>query len=619
MTGPLRFTNFNKTAEHLATKFHRHLRLATPLGLGKPNQLLNEIYEAFRIRPEGRLDIFTALSLRIPEPKVSMEKRFALPFIQRHFGQDYPHLQYVKDGHSAPENINIYEFYFQAGQEIGHERMQRNYSSINYTHVAQSLLRGQIDAAVQLIAKHPTKNSYSLSCNPDVTIDVADLYRKAGKTLYMVGVVHPDLPYMEGEAEVGEDFFNVIVDSPEIQQELFALPKEPVDTASFMIGFHASQVVQDDGTLQIGIGSLADGLVHSLILRQKKNDLYKNLARKWWSERGSDSRFEFLQWDTFEHGLYGTSELIFDGFMHLRRNDVLKRLVSDKGGPELFLNGAFYLGSKEFYQWLRDLPPQERSRIAMSPVSKINDLYDENEMALRRQRKNARFFNSAMGITLLGETISDTLPTGQVVSGVGGQYNFVAMSHEMPDARSIIMLKSTRGHGRTRQSNIVWSQGPVTLPRHLRDLVVTEYGIANLLYKTDEEVIKSLIEISDAEFQEDLITKAQQKKKLSRHYRIPSSARFNRPEALEKFLDESRERGAFPLFPFGSDFTDIEMQVYHRLMRLKKKASPLQRVQQLFKGITQSPQQHSAELERMDLLRPSSLMSWVEQKIFLGG
>ena len=68
-----------------------------------------------------------------------------------------------------------------------------------------------------------------------------------------------------------------------------------------------------------------------------------------------------------------------------------------------------------------------------------------------------------------------------------------------------LMMKIYRiSHGK-KSSNIVWSHGQLTIPRHLRDIVITEYGIAALKGKSDEDVIKSLIEISDSEFQSELI------------------------------------------------------------------------------------------------------------------
>src|SRR5260221_6025402 len=93
-----------------------------------------------------------------------------------------------------------------------------------------------------------------------------------------------------------------------------------------------------------------------------------------------------------------------------------------------------------------------------------------------------------MMVTLSGAAVSDGLADGRVVSGVGGQYNFVAMAHELERARSILLLRSTREAGGRVESNIVFNYGHVTIPRHPRDIVVTQHGVADLPGRTDAEV-----------------------------------------------------------------------------------------------------------------------------------
>src|SRR5213075_1390605 len=86
---------------------------------------------------------------------------------------------------------------------------------------------------------------------------------------------------------------------------------------------------------------------------------------------------------------------------------------------------------------------------------------------------DARILNTAMMATLMGAAISDGLEDGQVVSGVGGQYNFVAQAFALEGARSVLALESTRQAGRKTLSNIRWTYGHQTIPRHLRDVFVT--------------------------------------------------------------------------------------------------------------------------------------------------
>src|SRR6476659_9513228 len=156
-----------------------HLAIAAPLGLGKPNHLLNAIYRRFKADPSRRLTIYTALSLDPPAPGSDLERRFLAPFLARQFGEDYPRLEYVIDlkANRLPANIRVQEFYFQSGAMMHSARAQRDYASINYTQVARDLAdSAELNAIVQLVARRGEGAGarYSLSCNPDVTLDVLD-------------------------------------------------------------------------------------------------------------------------------------------------------------------------------------------------------------------------------------------------------------------------------------------------------------------------------------------------------------------------------------------------------------------------------------------------------------
>ena len=212
----------------------------------------------------------------------------------------------------------------------------------------------------------------------------------------------------------------------------------------------------------------------------------------------------------------------------------------------------------------------EREQFCMTRISFVNQLYGQEDLK-RAQRKDARFVNTGLITALSGAIASDMLEDGRVLSGVGGQYNFVAMAHALEDGRSILMIKSTRVSGGNVHSNICWSYGSTTIPRQLRDLVVTEYGIADLRGRTDEEVATALIEIADSRFQDELLEKARSAGKVARHYRIPDTCRRNRPERLDSFLAPLREKDLFGQFPFGTDFTAEEVVLGKALTSLKER------------------------------------------------
>ncbi len=155
----------------------------------------------------------------------------------------------------------------------------------------------------------------------------------------------------------------------------------------------------------------------------------------------------------------------------------------------------------------------------MTAISYVNELYgDEDEK--RRARVNARFLNDAMMATLLGDVISDGLDDGRIVSGVGGQYNFVAQGFALEGARSAIVLHATRTAKGKAQSNIRWRYGHTTIPRHLRDIIVTEYGVADIRGKTDRDVIAAMLAITDSRFQDELLRQAKDAGKIERIVRV---------------------------------------------------------------------------------------------------
>lgn len=267
----------------------------------------------------------------------------------------------------------------------------------------------------------------------------------------------------------------------------------------------------------------------------------------------------------------------------------------------IFMHGGFFLGPRDFYQALRDLTPALRQKIGMSRISFVNRLGDEVRL-VRAQRQHARFINTTMRVSLLGAAGSDSLDSGRVVSGVGGQFNFVVMADALPDARSILMLRATHaGHGKV-WSNLVWSISQTTIPRHLRDIVITEYGVADLRGQIDSECVKRLLAITDSRFQEALLIQAKQQGKLEASYQLPEAQRHNLPEVLEARLRPWRERDCLPDFPFGTDFTEDELVIVRALRKLKGHASnPLELIRSALHGLMHADQVPERYLERMHM------------------
>lgn len=585
-----RFTDTAACAQVIADRLGPDLRVAAPLGLGKPHGLLNAIYALIKAQPARSLTLYTALSLTRPQPKPGLEARFLEPFLARHFGENCVDPEYALDQarDALPPNVAVHEFYVQSGAMLHSGSAQRSYISQNYTHVARDLAVQDINLLVQLVARRETPDGvrYSLSSNPDLTLDFLERTVAHGKPRPLcVAVVHPDLPYLSGHAEVPQAYFDIEL-APRRSPPLFALPRQPVSAVEYALGLHASALVKDGGCLQIGIGALSDALVQSLLLRQHHNLDWRAALEA--LDTGYVSHTLALQLGGMEplrQGLYGASEMVMDGFMHLQRGGILKRrawdtlaleraaaagrLPGDAPGGH-YLRGAFFLGSRELYRWLDETEAADPDAIDMCRVSNVNQLYGDHQVLAALQRRGARFFNTCMMATLTGAAVSDGLEDGHVVSGVGGQYNFVAMAHELADGRSILLLRATRDGPHGVETNIRFNYGNTTIPRHLRDLFVTEYGVADLRGKTDEECIEAMLSVCDARFVDALAAEAKAHGKLRAEFAIPDAWRRHRPEVLAEALAPLKAKGLAPTFPFGSDFTEVEQRLLPALGWLQR-------------------------------------------------
>ncbi|RDI97462.1 acetyl-CoA hydrolase [Dyella solisilvae] len=634
-------TDTEACAQHIAERLGPDLRVAAPLGLGKPHGLLNALYKLTVADTSRTLSLYTALSLTRPHPAPGFEQRFVAPFVERHFGADAVDPQYAIDQarQTLPSNVAVHEFYMQSGALLRSPSAQRNYISQNYTHVARDLAVQDINLLVQLVAKRQTPEGvrYSLSCNPDLTLDFIDQVVQSGKPRPLcVAVVHPEMPYVSGHAEVRQDYFDVEL-RPESLPKLFALPRQPIDLVEYSLGLHASALVRDGGCLQIGIGALSDALVYGLRWRHEDNMQWRR-ALVALDPRGSTHALAARMGGLapFKTGLYGASEMVMDGFMHLQRAGILKRRAWDNIALERaaasgrlspktpgghYLRGAFFLGSQALYDWIGELERDDPDALDMCRVSNVNQLYGDHQALAVMQRRGARFFNTCMMATLLGSAVSDGLEDGAVVSGVGGQYNFVAMAQELPEGRSVLMLRSTRRGRDGAETNIRWNYGHTTIPRHLRDMIVTEYGVADLRGKTDSECIEAMLSITDARFIDALCAEAKSNGKLAADFQVPERWRNNRPEFLRDALAPWQAKGLLPAFPFGSDFTDEEQRLLPALDWLKQRSANWRGKLGILHAIARpgAPVEGEGEaIARMGLAQPSGLRERMLRRMLAG-
>jgi len=288
---------------------------------------------------------------------------------------------------------------------------------------------------------------------------------EAGRDERRLAVVEvmPDMPHVFGLGQYGGHRVHVsavdcIVES---DRSVFTLPDEspsPEDTA---IAQHVERLIDDNATLQFGIGAVPN-IVAQLLAGGDKGDF----------------------------GIH--TEMFVDGIMHLHQAG---KVSNHKGVFDGFSVSTFAVGSTALYGWLHRNP-----EVRMLPVAQVND------PAIIRGNRRMVSINGALAVDLTGQVMADTIGPRQY-SGVGGHELFAIGAHDCPDGKSIICLHATVTVGGQRRSTIVDqlpAGTPITTPRHHVQYVVTEHGVANLSMLTAGERAQALIEIAHPDFRDEL-------------------------------------------------------------------------------------------------------------------
>jgi acyl-CoA hydrolase len=243
-----------------------------------------------------------------------------------------------------------------------------------------------------------------------------------------------------------------------------ALPTD-VDRA---IARHAVGFIPSGATLQTGIGSIPNQIATLL-----------------------------AEGDGGDYGLH--SEMFTDGCMRLHLAGKISN--AGKGQFDGVSVTTFAFGSAELYAWLND-----NSDVAFLPVEIVNapEVIGAN--------RDMVSINGALAIDVHGQVVADTI-SGDQFSGIGGAEDFVAGAGLELSDRSLICLPSTFSKDDRLQSRIVPSFGAgavITTPRHQVDVIVTEYGVAELEGKTVRERGEALAAIAHPQFRDELLAAADQ-------------------------------------------------------------------------------------------------------------
>ncbi|MCV7368140.1 4-hydroxybutyrate CoA-transferase [Mycolicibacterium duvalii] len=249
-----------------------------------------------------------------------------------------------------------------------------------------------------------------------------------------------------------------------------ALPTPPPTDTDTAIARHALGFIPHGATLQTGIGSIPSQIAALL-----------------------------ADGDGGDYGLH--SEMFTDGCMQLHRAGKVTNAA--KGRFDGVSVTTFALGSDELYAWLNG-----NRDVAFLPVEIVNspEVIGANHKMIS--------INGALAVDINGQVVADSIG-GDQFSGIGGAEDFVAGAGLELTDRSLICLPSTFEKDGRLQSRIVPRFGAgaiITTPRHHVDVIVTEYGAAELEGRTVRQRGRALASIAHPLFRDELLAAAEDAK-----------------------------------------------------------------------------------------------------------
>ena len=241
------------------------------------------------------------------------------------------------------------------------------------------------------------------------------------------------------------------------------LPDAVTSKTDLEIAKHAAAFVPDGATLQTGIGTIPSAIAA-----------------------------ELANGDKGDFGVH--SEMFTNGLMAL--HEAGKVSNAHKGCYDGVSVATFAAGSEELYRWLH-----ENKDVAFLPVELVN-----STEAIARNRKMITI-NGALAIDIHGQVVADTI-NGTQFSGIGGHEDFIAGPALDVEDRSLLCFPATykTKDGELRSRIVAWFEAGavITTPRHQVDVVVTEFGAAELQGKTVHQRALALAAIAHPDFRDEL-------------------------------------------------------------------------------------------------------------------
>ena len=250
----------------------------------------------------------------------------------------------------------------------------------------------------------------------------------------VIAQANKQMPYTYGDAQIYESEIDYLV---EVDEPLQIKPETTFAPESLEIGQRIAALIEDNSTLQLGIGAIPDSVLASL--KERK-------------------------------GLRIWTEMFSDGVFDLHKMGVLD--------PDILITASFIFGSQELYEWLH-----LNRRVQMLRTERTN-----NPSNIAKQAK-MQSINAALQIDLYDQANASHV-RGQIYSGFGGSTDFIVGALHSRGGRSFMALPSW--HPKANVSTIVPRLTENTTSFQ-HSYVVTEQGAAACFGRSQSEQALNLI------------------------------------------------------------------------------------------------------------------------------
>ncbi len=325
-----------------------------------------------------------------------------------------------------------------------------DYIPIFLSDIPSLFRQGYMDLDVVMVnVAPPDKHGF---CSLGVSVDIVISAIEKGKKV--IAQINPRMPRTFGDAIVHLNNFSACV---LVEEEIHEMSFVDPSKAEKAIGENIAEIIEDGATLQMGIGGIPNAVLTCL-------GNHKNLG---------------VHTEMFSEGVV---DLVEKGVVNGSKKKV---------NPFKIVSG-FAMGTRRLYDFMDDNP-----EIEMLDIAYVNDT------AIIRQNPKVTAINSAVEIDITGQVCADSIGM-RMISGVGGQMDFMRGAALSKGGKPIIAITSTTAKG---HSKIVPSLRPgagvVTTRAHAR-YVATEYGVAELFGRTLKQRAQSLRDIAHPDNREGL-------------------------------------------------------------------------------------------------------------------